>query len=384
MKNPYSKSTGLIFTVILCLISMNLFGYEITYTSQNNYTGLWSDIATWSYSPVDGTGEPAQPGNPTNSSAVGINVYGYIRVVSSLSVTNANPVLTIYDTLYVEGNLTLGSGARMVVEAGGVLSVTGILKIQGSFNLNNTGRIVVGQNFNVTNGSVTNANNIYVYGNTTASGGGTVNGCNPYGGCSPYATIKDENDLEAEDDSLFDFVESGGVLPIELLAFSAIVNEIRVELDWSTASELNNDYFTIERSSDGLSFEPVATVTGAGNSSETLNYSFVDRNPLFGKSYYRLKQTDFDGASETFAPIAVNFSSLISGDITFTNPVNRGGALTIYTNTDDKEILTVSVFNMTGEQLVNEKFSGINYSFDMSTDIKPGIYFVKVSSLSSE
>jgi hypothetical protein len=69
----------------------------------------------------------------------------------------------------------------------------------------------------------------------------------------------------------------------------------QVELTWTTASETNNDFFTIERSKNGIDFKALAQVPGAGNSNQILNYKLIDDQPYEGISYYRLKQTDFDG-----------------------------------------------------------------------------------------
>jgi hypothetical protein len=87
------------------------------------------------------------------------------------------------------------------------------------------------------------------------------------------------------------------IKPIELISFAAFPHSEGVQLEWITASELNNDYFTIERSQSGEGFEPVNTVRGAGTKSNQSKYSLLDSNPLAGTSYYRLKQTDFDGKS---------------------------------------------------------------------------------------
>jgi biopolymer transport protein ExbB len=84
------------------------------------------------------------------------------------------------------------------------------------------------------------------------------------------------------------------VLPIELLLFEAIPKDGRVKLIWSTASETNNDHFTVERSANGSDWEEIAEVDGAGTSNERIDYSKWDENPLDGVSYYRLKQTDSD------------------------------------------------------------------------------------------
>ena len=79
-----------------------------------------------------------------------------------------------------------------------------------------------------------------------------------------------------------------------------------VDVNWITATEINNNYFTLERSATGINFEPIGYVQGAGNSTSTINYVFKDRDPLNGIGYYRLKQTDFDlewHLSVQFSPI---------------------------------------------------------------------------------
>lgn len=88
------------------------------------------------------------------------------------------------------------------------------------------------------------------------------------------------------------------LLPVEWLDFQArLINDERATLcTWSTGSETNNAYFTVERSADGLEWEPLGDVPGAGNSSVERNYQFTDQQPLFGRSYYRIRQTDFNGA----------------------------------------------------------------------------------------
>ena len=86
-----------------------------------------------------------------------------------------------------------------------------------------------------------------------------------------------------------------GMLPVKLISFNAVLSNDKVNCTWETASEINNDYFTVERSVNGDDFEDVGTVKGRGNSSTTSRYHFTDNNPFEGISYYRFKQTDFDG-----------------------------------------------------------------------------------------
>ncbi len=178
--------------------------------------------------------------------------------------------------------------------------------------------------------------------------------------------------------------ESSVTLPIELGSFIAKIKDNSVEINWITLSEINNDYFNIEKSTDGLNYETIASVKGSGNTTDLVEYSFTDYNPVFGRSYYRLKQTDFDGQSETFAPIAVEFSSLNSGKLSFTNPVRPGDQVTIFTSAGDEELLTVSVFNMVGAEIVSKEFSGSQYQFTIDNSVKAGVYFVKVTSINAE
>lgn len=77
--------------------------------------------------------------------------------------------------------------------------------------------------------------------------------------------------------------------------FNVNLKSNKSSLTWATATELNNDFFQIERSPDGRTFEAIGLVNGAGTSYETLQYAFTDEKPLAGWNYYRLKQVDFDG-----------------------------------------------------------------------------------------
>lgn len=98
----------------------------------------------------------------------------------------------------------------------------------------------------------------------------------------------------------------GGALPIELLSFDASTNESNeVVIDWSTASQIINDYFTIQRSQDGYEWEDVTQIPGCGNCNTQIDYQYIDRSPYIGVSYYRLMQTDYDGNFEIFPPKSV-------------------------------------------------------------------------------
>jgi len=141
--------------------------------------------------------------------------------------------------------------------------------------------------------------------------------------------------------TLFGWQGNGTALPIDLISFTGEVvgediNPV-VLIEWTTLSQINNDYFEIQRSVDVEHWKTIKTVTGAGNSNSQMSYSIVDDDPFFGISYYRLKQTDYDGQYESFHPISISISSeekIIDKIINFAgqevNEYYKGMVLEIY------------------------------------------------------
>ena len=150
-------------------------------------------------------------------------------------------------------------------------------------------------------------------------------------------------------------------LPVELLGFTATKSENSVVMNWSTATEIDNDYFEIERSSDGNKFETVGTVKGAGNSVVTNFYSFVDLQPMPGVNYYRLKQVDFNGNKMYSPMVAVEFNSTNTNMVTlFPNPAANQVFLTGNFKTESHII----IYNTLG-QVVKD----LNYNSGSAIDI---------------
>lgn len=111
-------------------------------------------------------------------------------------------------------------------------------------------------------------------------------------------------------------------LPIELTKFDAELNSKRtVDVSWTTETEINNDYFIVEKSIDLQTWEKIAEVNGAGNSSQTINYYTEDKTPIIGMNYYRLKQVDYDGQISISDIRAVNLEIMESVSI-YPNPSN--------------------------------------------------------------
>ncbi len=173
----------------------------------------------------------------------------------------------------------------------------------------------------------------------------------------------------------------GGVLPVELVSFTASFKGNQVQLDWTTASEENNDFFTLERSADGINFETIATIQGSGTTTEMNTYSFMDENPASGNNYYRLMQTDYNGETSYSHITQVYVSSaVISLEQIYPNPATDMIYLAV--NSRNYEPVTVTVVNMYGKvvyQYTQNVSMGINeLSVDVST-LSPGVYFLKVA-----
>ena len=100
-------------------------------------------------------------------------------------------------------------------------------------------------------------------------------------------------------------VGSNGALPVELIDFTAVARDRQVDLAWKTATEQDNAYFEVERSVDGLQFEVLGKVAGAGNSTSIQQYQFVDVAPVAGDNFYRLRQVDFDGGYQYSPVVAI-------------------------------------------------------------------------------
>ncbi|UII29172.1 T9SS type A sorting domain-containing protein [Fulvivirga maritima] len=276
-------------TLIIAIIGFSVQAQQ-RYTSNNNYTGAWENDATWTKSQ---SWMANNPGVNAGSSYI-IDIFGIITRSGNLTFSGSAAV-TLTDTLWVEGDLTVTGGATLTIEDTGLLIVEGNLDTEGGTLTVNYGRVIVKSDLASSGGSgiensETGDNAFYVFGSTSRNGGAEFNGSrDPENGY--FLT---EQDLYNDDPALYNYVTTG-TLPVEFLYVNAVSENNSVKIEWATGSELNNDFFTIERSVDGLTFQEIGTVNGAGNSTETIEYLFEDFSPNSGANYYRVKQTDFDG-----------------------------------------------------------------------------------------
>ncbi|MBV6484111.1 MAG: hypothetical protein KFKLKKLM_00595 [Flavobacteriales bacterium] len=158
-------------------------------------------------------------------------------------------------------------------------------------------------------------------------------------------------------------------LPIELLSFTGKSIGSSNLLEWETTTEINNDYFTLERSSNATHFSELGTIKGAGNSNTLLHYQYTDNAPLEGINYYRLKQTDFDGA--------YSYSSIVALANSPTKFTIWNSSNTLFVKSDKENLSSsLKIYNLLGELIFEKVFEELT-SIETST-FSSGIYLVKV------
>ncbi|MCB0808610.1 MAG: T9SS type A sorting domain-containing protein [Flavobacteriales bacterium] len=174
---------------------------------------------------------------------------------------------------------------------------------------------------NVHGGGGGGGQGVVIFSSTLPTSNITIQTNNGSGGCnntSNPCNSQAEDGLGANGGGIFG--GSSGPLPIELLSFQAIPVHDRVDLMWITASEIDNAFFTVERSIDGETWEALLHLPGAGTSFHQLDYRASDDAPLPGLSYYRLGQTDHDGTTTVHDRVAVRFQAASDALEAFPNP----------------------------------------------------------------
>ena len=163
-------------------------------------------------------------------------------------------------------------------------------------------------------------------------------------------------------------------LPVELGSFNAeLIDQSNVELTWVTITEVNNDYFVVQRSNDGQDWEDVEFVSGAGNSQNTARYVSNDYSPIKGVSYYRIKQVDFDGEYSTSIVKQVN-NNIWSDILLYPNPVNS--SLTIEYN---EELETeMKITDHIGQAVYCPVLKLTDKMQYNTSSLPSGVYFVQI------
>jgi hypothetical protein len=212
----------------------------------------------------------------------------------------------------------------------------------------------------------------------TPSGTGTwtVNGnC-----ATPPSTMYDVYRTSMFKFSDFAVTQSGSVLPIELLFFNAEQTDDGVLCSWVTSTEINNDYFVVERSYDGKQYMELGRVKGAGNSSTTLNYSFLDRTVCQGLSYYRLKQVDYDGKTTYYNDRVVAVDCKSRNPIVLRPNPAQTEIFSEFQMSSDATVKLV-VVDIMGQEVQSEAHDVLKGENLVKTEISklaPGVYYMKI------
>lgn len=317
---------------------------DVGFTAGNAVKGSWTINAGKKLSTGTNSLEFASTGSLTANGDLDVNnlTFNNGSVINIASASNVR----------VYGNLTNSNNSDDV-------TIDGTIQVDGNFT-NNVNSVITG------NGEIT------VSGNFTNAASGSLFGCTG-AGCS-----------------CSDCVLSVSTLPVEFTKFTAtLAGNKSVKLNWTTATEKNNDYFSVEKSSNGLSFSEIGKQKGAGNSSSEKNYEFTDDSPSGGVAYYRIKQTDFDGKFDYSDIVAVSYEKKADGSCilkVFPNPCPGKCNVTL---SDCKEgenaEIVVEIIDALGNNIhqhlpYRDSDGGFSFYMDDMNALAPGVYVIKAVS----
>lgn len=185
----------------------------------------------------------------------------------------------------------------------------------------------------------------------------------------------------AIDDLQLAMCPEGGPAPVEFMDFTAQQKGTGISLNWSTAQEINNSYFNVQRSADGnTGWTTIANVTGAGNSQTVKNYSAFDANPLSGMNYYRIQQVDFDGNYKFSKTVSVRSTLDNTSVSVLANPFFN--TLTVNFSSSAPQLVSASLFDITGKQVAIEKWSvsagNSRKDFSNVSGLQQGMYILSI------
>ncbi len=248
----------------------------------------------------------------------------------------------------VTGNAGISGSVTFQIDAGATVNVTGNFSVSGA-----SASVTI-------NGTLNISGNLSIGSSSTICGTGNVNIAGSTSG-NICGTI---------------------TLPVTWLDLYAKCKKGFVDIDWETASEINNDYFTVERSVDGTFFSVVSTVAGSGNSTVIKSYSCIDEFPKNGINYYRVKQTDYDGKCNYSDVVAVYVSKYEKG-ISVVPKLITDHQVNIFFFGMENEEADIFLYNINGKVIQHsKKFISSNlekFYYSVSPGISDNVYFISIS-----
>ena len=177
-------------------------------------------------------------------------------------------------------------------------------------------------------------------------------------------------------------IDHNTVLPIELTSFSATCDGHSTLVEWATASEKNNDYFSLERSDDAINFVEIARIAGAGNSIERLDYSYTDFGVHGGDNYYRLVQVDYDGTRTVSEIVVTICEEAVEEPVVIAYPNPFDGDLTVELENFGNRPARIDVVDVLGRVVYTEEVGAPQNNYQMVlhlSDLPKATYMVHVA-----
>ncbi|MEQ9050759.1 MAG: T9SS type A sorting domain-containing protein, partial [Marinoscillum sp.] len=168
-------------------------------------------------------------------------------------------------------------------------------------------------------------------------------------------------------------------LPVELISFKGQQLGSNAHLEWETATERDNDYFEVNKSSDGITFYPIARVQGAGHASTLQHYSHVDQSPTPGVSYYQLRQVDYDGAFSLSKVISVQVIDPDWDMTVYPNPASE--FIHLVSSTGYSNEISLVLYDQQGRVQMERTLSEVSANQVFNMDIQAltsGLYILKI------
>jgi hypothetical protein len=304
------------------------------------------------------------------------------RIVSTEA--NSNPGKR-YDGSVITGLLTFNSSryyratvyARIGTTGNGAVADVGALKIVKSSTATNAAMKAASGADILLTGNVNSFNYIQFQVDFTVASNESK-----YIGFQLYQGFQAKNFMEIDDikieESLTPFITT---LPVELISFTSECQNEDVEVKWSTASEYNADYFTVQHSEDGMNWSVIGKTEAAGFSNVVLDYSFVHQNAARTKNYYRLLQHDNDGVMKMYNTILANCNAVEKVFMSFPNPSED--AFTVVVN---DELLsgsnTLNITDASGKLIYSTAVELENGSGSFALeglDLPAGLYYLQLN-----
>ena len=394
----------LVFMIALSCFSNLCMGQETFYSTNFGGDHQWTNAANWAFDPA-GTIPATSPPSSTDNVVIRDSIYHNAGV----GYTHFGDILVESDAVY---EVFTGNGvSQPYIYAGGLFDVIGSLRTSSDFEHQTPGsqgsgilrfkdpaRFTIGDDLilngqarlvldNDSCGDGFTFDDLYVRGSAPRvcgegrliiphqvrvwdDGGNELTTEVPNGTpppdltdpaitqlkiqlCEGFKFFNDQKTCQADTNEIVEG-EGDEALPIELSSFNIKFDAGTVLLSWVTATETQNDFFTVERSIDGKTFEEKGRITGAGNSTSAISYLYPDNQPPNGLVYYRLRQTDFDGTSTLSRMASGWVRNQQSQPVLYPNPNTGTAQLTLPYSTSRSPSVRWEIYNLQNQRMTGD------------------------------